>query len=498
MKLLRRQTKRLYEQQKLKNSKLKQASATVGATLAVSSIAITSVQTAHAESAQQNFINAIGQYAQQIARENDLYASVMIAQAILESNWGTSRLATAPNYNLFGIKGHYNGQSVVMKTMEDNGKGELYQINAGFRKYPSYYESLQNYAQLLRTGAMGNSQFYAGAWKSRTNSYQDATKWLTGRYATDTKYAAKLNSIIATYGLTRYDSQITVPVSTSNSVNVLANISANGQYVVQKGDTLLAICRRYGMDLATLKAINNLTSDTIYVGQILKVAGQVSEPTTPVVKEVVKQENTVTKPEVVTTVNSGTYTVKAGDTLYRIAKNNGTTVEALKEANGLSSHLIYVNQVLRLSASQAPKQVVESQPKVSQPETVKPVVESAPQQVETKVEQSVKSVSSQSTHTVQKGDTLYRIAKNNGLTVSELMRLNGLNSALIRVGQVLTLSGQSTTTHVTQEIGVTHKVKAGDTLYRIAKNNGTTVEALKALNHLTSDLIYVNQTLKVK
>ena len=151
----------------------------------------------------EQFIDYIGNSARKLASNNDLYASVMIAQAMVESGWGTSGLASAPNYNLFGIKGDYNGESVNMGTQEDDGSGNLYSISSNFRKYPSYKESLEDYVSLLRGGTSGDSQIYAGAWKSNTTSYKDATKYLTGRYATDTTYADKLNSMIEKYSSSR-------------------------------------------------------------------------------------------------------------------------------------------------------------------------------------------------------------------------------------------------------------------------------------------------------
>ncbi|EFR44151.1 glycoside hydrolase family 73 protein [Streptococcus pseudoporcinus] len=147
----------------------------------------------------QAFINEIAGTASQIASERDLYASVMIAQAILESSNGQSGLSQAPYYNFFGIKGAYNGGSVTMKTWEDDGKGNPYEIDQPFRAYPSIADSLNDYANLL------SSPLYSGAHRSNTLSYQDATAALTGLYATDTSYNAKLNSIIQTYGLTAYD-----------------------------------------------------------------------------------------------------------------------------------------------------------------------------------------------------------------------------------------------------------------------------------------------------
>ena len=148
------------------------------------------------------FISQIGEPARQLGQDNNLYASVMIAQAILESGSGQSGLSASPHYNLFGIKGHYDGQSASMQTWEDDGQGNAYTINDDFRSYPSYVESLQDYVKVL------SQAHFAGAWKSNTSSYQDATAALTGVYATDTSYNAKLNSIIERYNLTRFDEPI--------------------------------------------------------------------------------------------------------------------------------------------------------------------------------------------------------------------------------------------------------------------------------------------------
>lgn len=147
----------------------------------------------------------------------------MIAQAILESSNGQSGLSQAPYYNFFGIKGAYNGGSVTMKTWEDDGKGNPYEIDQPFRAYPSIADSLNDYANLL------SSPLYSGARRSNTLSYQDATAALTGLYATDTSYNAKLNSIIQTYGLTAYDvvaqapSSQATPTATVDTNNLVWN-----------------------------------------------------------------------------------------------------------------------------------------------------------------------------------------------------------------------------------------------------------------------------------
>ena len=152
-----------------------------------------------------DFIQEIGEDAREIGLKNDLYASVMIAQAILESGGGQSRLSQAPYFNLFGIKGTYHGQGVAFRTQEDDGSGNHYTITATFRQYTGYKESLMDYARLLKEGVGQQSDFYKGVWKSEAASYQEAAHYLTGRYATDTAYDQKLTALIEAYALTRYD-----------------------------------------------------------------------------------------------------------------------------------------------------------------------------------------------------------------------------------------------------------------------------------------------------
>ena len=156
----------------------------------------------------QEFINEIGESARKIGQEYDLYASVMIAQAILESGSGQSSLSAYPNYNLFGIKGEYKGESATFYTLEDNGSGQLYGIQAKFRKYPSTKESLEDYAKLMKSGLASNENFYKGVSKKEAKSYKEATAFLTGKYATDTRYDEKLNSLIETYDLTYFDQAV--------------------------------------------------------------------------------------------------------------------------------------------------------------------------------------------------------------------------------------------------------------------------------------------------
>ncbi|MBO1305396.1 glucosaminidase domain-containing protein [Enterococcus sp. 669A] len=169
------------------------------------------------------FIQTIGKDAQQIAWDNGLYASVMIAQAILETGSGNSHLGRPPYHNLFGIKGSYQGKEVSFNTQEDKGNGQLYTINSAFRQYPRYKESLEDYAALLKNGLSGNPGFYQGTWKEHAATYQEAAKSLTGKYATDTSYDKKLNALVETYELTSFDQEPNKEKETSSDSSETIN-----------------------------------------------------------------------------------------------------------------------------------------------------------------------------------------------------------------------------------------------------------------------------------
>lgn len=153
----------------------------------------------------REFIKSIAKDAHKIGQKEKIYASVMMAQAILESDSGKSSLAQSPNYNLFGVKGSYNGESVNFNTLEAGSDNQMFSINAGFRKYPNLKSSLQDYADLIKNGIEGKPTIYKPTWKSEALTYKEATSHLSHSYATDPNYAEKLNSIIKHYNLTAFD-----------------------------------------------------------------------------------------------------------------------------------------------------------------------------------------------------------------------------------------------------------------------------------------------------
>ena len=476
-----------------------------------------------ASTAATQFLRNIIPAAQNVARGKDIYTSVMIAQAALESGWGTSALSKAPNHNLFGVKGSYNGQSVNMQTLEDSGGQNYYSIQADFRKYPSYQESLEDYADKIVNGISGAPLFYSGAWKSKTNSYQDATAYLTGRYATDTAYGAKLNRIIEQFGLTKYDTETAVNMAEEIASNETSTTSGNS-YTVVSGDSLYAIARKTGTSIQDLLSLNGLNLNSIiHPGQVLALSSKSATTETKQEESVSKEEkaneettNEETSTSTKRSSSSGTYTVVSGDGLYAIARKTGTSIDDLLSLNGLSlTSTIYPGQVLTLSAN---SQEAESE------ESSSTENESSTSTQETSSEENAASseqTSTGGTYTVVSGDGLYAIARKTGTSIDDLLSLNGLSlNSTIYPGQVLTLSGNSeaapaaesteSTAEESQEEVATpeettpstnakmYYVHSGDSLYRIAHNHGISLSTLLEWNNLSVDsIIYPGQGLIV-
>ncbi|MGF3067261.1 LysM peptidoglycan-binding domain-containing protein [Facklamia sp. P12950] len=236
----------------------------------------------------------------------------------------------------------------------------------------------------------------------------------------------------------------------------LTQASANTTHVVEKGDTIYSIARKYGLSEQDLMALNGLSSTTIDIGAQLIVSMDGGDKSS-------NQEE------------AGYYVVKKGDTLYSIANKFGLSVDQLRSFNGLTGNYIDVGDRLALNGSNTTDQ--PSQP---------PVVKEDP-----------------ATYVVQKGDSLYKIANAYGLTVSQLKAMNGLSSDFIDVGDLLAVADGGTTSvtpggsNQGSNNQGSYVVNKGDSLYTIALRYGVTVNQLVAWNGLVSDLIYPGDKLAV-
>lgn len=244
--------------------------------------------------------------------------------------------------------------------------------------------------------------------------------------------------------------------------------AAASSYTVKSGDSLGAIASRHKTSVASIKQLNGLKSDLIFVGQKLKVNGKAATTSKPAAGN-----TTTTKP-------TGTYTVQSGDSLGVIASRYKTSVASLKQLNALKSDVIYVGQKLKVSG--------------------KATTASKPASTGTKP-----STSASGTYTVKSGDSLGVIASRYKTSVASLKQLNGLSSDVIYVGQKLKTGGSAsstttkpvtTTKPAASTSNGTYIVKSGDSLSLIASRSGMTVASLKQMNSLKSDVIFVGQKLK--
>ena len=226
------------------------------------------------------------------------------------------------------------------------------------------------------------------------------------------------------------DAVVDAVIATANGENIPSLPGGDNYYVVKSGDSLWKIANQYGISVDELKSLNGLTSNNLSVGQILEIPNVSND--------------------------GNTYTVKSGDSLWKIANQYGMTVAELKSLNGLTSDNLSVGQVLKVS-------------------------------------DGLSNNVSGNTYVVKSGDSLWKIANQYGMTVAELKSLNGLTSDNLSVGQVLKVS-DGLSNNVS---GNTYVVKSGDSLWNIANKYGMTVAELKSLNGLTSDNLSIGQVLKV-
>ena len=197
-------------------------------------------------------------------------------------------------------------------------------------------------------------------------------------------------------------------------------------YKVIAGDTLYSIANKLDTTVDEIKKLNNLSSNVLSIGQVLKI------PT-----------------KVVDVGDTELYQVKAGDTLYSIANKYNISVNELKTINNLDSNNLAIGQLLNVPSG----------------------------------------LSLVNSYIVEKGDTLYSIAKKFDISVNKLKEYNNLTNNLLSVGQKILIPIDDDTTYV---------VKSGDTLYKIAREFNTTVDIIKKLNNLDSNNLSIGQILIVK
>ena len=199
-------------------------------------------------------------------------------------------------------------------------------------------------------------------------------------------------------------------------------------YIVQIGDTLWSISNRFNIPVVEIRRLNNLTSDTLRIGQslILREEGQ----------------HTI-------------YIVASGDSLWSIANRFNTTVNELISLNNLTTNVLRVGQQLRIPGTN----------------TSSPII------------------GEYDTYIVVSGDTLWSIANRYNIDINELRRINNLTTDTLTIGQRLRVPRVSSNTYT---------VQSGDSLWSIAKRFNITVDRLRQLNNITNDMLRIGQILIIR
>ena len=277
---------------------------------------------------------------------------------------------------------------------------------------------------------------------NNVNSYVvqtgDTLYGIAKRFDTNVQSIRELNSL---------DSDVIVP-------GQRLIISSNGEeepsecltYTVKKGDNLYNIAKKYDTTVDDIKRYNNLLTDALSIGQKLIIPCYMDDTT---------DDNLF---------NYVSYVIEKGDSLYSIAKKFGTTVDKIKQDNNLTSDVLTVGKTLMILDNTGVSAIEEC------------------------YGEEFEGVNNYIVYTVQKGDSLYSIAKKFGTTVNEIEILNNLDSTNLSIGQELKIPG-------TEGGSTKYIVQKGESLYSIAKKFNTTVDAIKNKNNLTSNLLSIGQEL---
>ncbi|WP_156874779.1 LysM peptidoglycan-binding domain-containing protein [Thermodesulfobacterium hveragerdense] len=255
---------------------------------------------------------------------------------------------------------------------------------------------------------------------------------------------------------TKTNSEAKTSTSSKNNLVQTSLPESPSVYVVKKGDTLFSIAKKFGISVEDLKRINQLSGNSLRVGQTLIVKIPSNKPA----------EFSEQKPV------------------------ESSQQEALQKVD-LQPHKLNLQTPQTISSSKA------DSPKVISTE----VVSGTPKMVEQK--EKIQWI----TYKVKRGDTLYSIAKKFGVSVEELKRINHLNHTKLSVGKVIKVKEKRV---LVQEkvnlpkieapsgVGfIWHKVKEGETLYNISLRYGIPIEDIKKLNNLEDNVIFVGQALRI-
>lgn len=239
-----------------------------------------------------------------------------------------------------------------------------------------------------------------------------------------------------------------------------------GTHVVQRGDTLSRIASRYGTTIDALTAANNISRRSlIHPGQVLTV------PVPP--GSGAERIRAVQRREAIAENGESVYVVQRGDTLGEISSSFRMSLEQLRALNGMAPRAtrIYPGQKIIVTASAAAS--LDASRRASKAPTASGI-----------------------TYTVQSGDTLGQIAEDQGVRISTLRRLNGFSRGHTRIYPGQELYVREAPSYAQADVGpVSYRIRSGDTLSRIARRFGVSVDDIRQWNNMNSDHIVAGDRL---
>lgn len=270
----------------------------------------------------------------------------------------------------------------------------------------------------------------------------DTLYGISNQFGVSVTELARLNNVKA--DTIRVGQVLKIPTSSGTNPNTMF------MYTVKSGDSLYSIARKYNTTVDALKDLNNLITNNLSIGQILRIP------------EMYTKEEDMIPPNYIN------YTVRKGDTIYSIARNNNISVDTLVQDNSLSNTTLNIGQILKIRIPKEMEEVEECfGPDYTPPEDNNTFI-----------------------YVVKKGDSLYSIASEYNTSVSVIKSLNNLTSNSLSIGQNLKLPISNN-----QSSSNTYIVKSGDSLYSIARKFNTTVNSIKSKNNLKNNLLSIGQKL---
>ncbi|PWS29245.1 hypothetical protein DHW03_05340 [Pedobacter yonginense] len=280
----------------------------------------------------------------------------------------------------------------------------------------------------------------------------------------------------------------------SNALPSAANTNDIIEHTVKAKDNLNMLAEKYGTTVNAIKALNNLTSSNLSIGQVLKIPAKNTSAQTPerVETPATKLQETSSAP-----VENGSQTmiehsVQPKEFLGKIAEKYGTTVEEIKKANNLSGNNLRIGQKLKIPAT---KNVEDGT-----------VVSAAPEQSI----QANPSKDAAGTHTVLKGESIFSIAKQYGITAYQIRKLNNLDDNTLSTGQVLKIPSDIVVEVPKQvekpaeaikeipankEESFIYTVVDGDNIFSIAKKYNLTAYQIRVANKMKDNILTNGQKL---